>query len=98
MQRSQPPPVVVDGVHKRFEIPREQVNTLKERVLHPLRRSATDTLHALRGVSFAVEPGEFFGIVGRNGSGKSTLLKCLAGIYKADTGEIYMDGRVATFI
>ena len=42
--------------------------------------------------------GEFFGIVGRNGSGKSTLLKCLAGIYRADRGEIRMRGRLSTFI
>ncbi len=93
-----PPPVLVDRVHKRFEVPREQVSTLKERALHPLRRSQTDTLHALRGISFAVEPGEFFGIVGRNGSGKSTLLKCLAGIYGVDSGSIYINGRMSTFI
>jgi ABC-type polysaccharide/polyol phosphate transport system ATPase subunit len=98
MQGATPPPVVVDRVNKRFEIPREQVNTLKERVLHPWRRSAKDTLQALREVSFAVAPGEFFGIVGRNGSGKSTLLKCLAGIYGVDSGTIYVNGRVSTFI
>ena len=91
-------PVVVDGVHKSFEIPREQVSTLKERALHPLRRRNTDTLAALRGVSFAVQPGEFFGIVGRNGSGKSTLLKCLAGIYRVDRGSIYVNGPMSTFI
>src|SRR6266705_3410278 len=98
MQQSVVPPVLVDQACKRFEIPREQVSTLKERALHPFRRSATDTLHALRGVSFAVEPGEFFGIVGRNGSGKSTLLKCLAGIYGVDSGHIYVNGRTSTFI
>ena len=92
------PPVVVDRVDKRFEIPRERVSTLKERALHPLRRSAVDVLHALNNVSFAVAPGEFFGIVGRNGSGKSTLLKCLAGIYSVDSGSIYVNGRVSTFI
>ncbi len=92
------PPVVVDRVHKRFEIPRERVSTLKERALHPFRRSPTDTLYALRGVSFAVAPGEFFGIVGRNGSGKSTLLKCLAGIYGVDSGCIYVNGRMSAFI
>jgi ABC-type polysaccharide/polyol phosphate transport system ATPase subunit len=91
-------PILVDRVHKRFEIPREQISTLKERALHPFRRSARDTLHALRGVSFAVAPGEFFGIVGRNGSGKSTLLKCLAGIYGVDGGRIYINGRTSTFI
>jgi ABC-type polysaccharide/polyol phosphate transport system ATPase subunit len=98
MPHGSPPPIFVDQVHKRFEIPREQVSTLKERALHPFRRSATDTLQALRGVSFAVEPGEFFGIVGRNGSGKSTLLKCLAGIYGVDSGSIYVNGPMSTFI
>ena len=98
MREQAPPPVVVDRVHKRFEIPRERVSTLKERALHPFRRSPTDTLNALRGVSFAVAPGEFFGIVGRNGSGKSTLLKCLAGIYGVDSGNIYVNGRMSAFI
>ena len=98
MSEPGPPPVVVDGVHKRFEIPREQVSTLKERALHPFRRSPTDVLQALRGVSFSVPSGEFFGIVGRNGSGKSTLLKCLAGIYRVDAGQIYVNGRMSTFI
>jgi ABC-type polysaccharide/polyol phosphate transport system ATPase subunit len=96
---SQPVPAVhVDGVSKSFRIPREQVHTLKERVLHPFRRTGYDELRALRDVSFAVEPGEFFGIVGRNGSGKSTLLKCLAGIYRMDAGRIHVDGHMATFI
>jgi ABC-type polysaccharide/polyol phosphate transport system ATPase subunit len=92
------PAVVVDGVSKSFSIPREQVHTLKERALHPFRRSGHDRLEALQNVSFAVPHGEFFGIVGRNGSGKSTLLKCMAGIYGVDAGAIYVNGRVSTFI
>jgi ABC-type polysaccharide/polyol phosphate transport system ATPase subunit len=95
---ARPPAVHVEDVAKSFSIPRERVHTLKERVLHPLRRAAHDEFEALRGVSFTVEPGEFYGIVGRNGSGKSTLLKCLAGIYRTDRGAIYVDGRVSTFI
>jgi ABC-type polysaccharide/polyol phosphate transport system ATPase subunit len=63
-----------------------------------MKRTGYDRFRALREVSFAVQPGEFFGIVGRNGSGKSTLLKCLAGIYRTDGGEIYVDGRLSTFI
>jgi len=92
------PAVVVDGVSKSFRLPHERVHTLKERALHPLRRSGYDALRALRDVSFVVESGEFFGIVGRNGSGKSTLLKCLAGIYATDAGAIYVNGRMSTFI
>jgi ABC-type polysaccharide/polyol phosphate transport system ATPase subunit len=96
--RATAPAVVVDGVSKSFRLPHEKISTLKERVLHPLRRSGYERFQALDDVTFAVEPGEFFGIVGRNGSGKSTLLKCLAGIYKADSGAIYLNGRVSTFI
>ncbi|HEY6890951.1 MAG TPA: ABC transporter ATP-binding protein [Solirubrobacter sp.] len=92
------PAVAVRGVSKTFELPQERVQTLKERALHPLRRTRTDTLRALRDVSVDVQRGEFFGIVGRNGSGKSTLLKCLAGIYKADRGDIYLNGRLSAFI
>jgi ABC-type polysaccharide/polyol phosphate transport system ATPase subunit len=92
------PAVVVDGVHKDFRIPEEQVHTLKERVLHPLRRPTHNQFRVLRDVSFDVQKGEFFGIVGRNGSGKSTLLKCMAGIYGVDQGKMFVDGRVSTFI
>ncbi len=92
------PALAAEGVHKHFKIPEERSHTLKERALHPLRRSRHEDLYALKDISFAVAPGEFFGIVGRNGSGKSTLLKCLAGIYGVDAGRIWCNGRMSTFI
>jgi len=92
------PAVQVDGLDKTFRLPQERIHTLKERALHPLRRTRYQQLTALRGVSFSVDQGEFFGIVGRNGSGKSTLLKLIAGIYGADSGTIRLRGRMSPFI
>ena len=92
------PAIVVEGVSKSFLRPHEQMHTFKERALHPFRGRSFDRLDAVRDVSFAVEQGEFFGIVGRNGSGKSTLLKLIAGIYQASSGEIWVNGRMSTFI
>jgi ABC-type polysaccharide/polyol phosphate transport system ATPase subunit len=92
------PAIVVEDVHKAFSRPKEQAHTFKERALHPFRRTERDAFEALRGVSFEVAGGEFFGVVGRNGSGKSTLLKCMAGIYGIDSGEVLVDGRLSTFI
>jgi ABC-type polysaccharide/polyol phosphate transport system ATPase subunit len=92
------PAIVVDRVSKRFRVPHERYFTLKERALHAFRRTRYEALEGLHDVSFAVRPGEFFGVVGRNGSGKSTLLKCLAGIYAADAGEIEVVGRLSPFI
>ena len=91
------PAVVARAVTKTFHIPEEQRHTLKERVLHPRQKVRSRDFHALRDVSFEVNPGEFFGIVGRNGSGKSTLLKCIAGIYHAE-GQIWRRGRMSTMI
>ena len=93
-------PVVIEasGVQKRFKVPDQRIDSLRERVTHPLRRVSSRELEALRDVSFAVRRGEFFGIVGRNGSGKSSLLKILASIYRADRGRVRMAGRVAPFI
>src|SRR5215218_8083597 len=98
MNAAEAPALVVDGVVKRFRIPGERVMTLKERALHPLRKTPWHELTAVDGVSFSVAPGEFFAVVGRNGSGKSTLLKCMAGIYRVDGGQIYVNGSLSTFI
>ena len=47
---------------------------------------------ALRGVSFDVQPGERFGIVGESGCGKSTLLRILAGLDQPTAGEVHIEG------
>ena len=49
--------------------------------------------HALQNVSFQLRKGEILSVMGENGAGKSTLMKIIAGAYKNDTGEIYLDGK-----
>jgi ABC-type polysaccharide/polyol phosphate transport system ATPase subunit len=93
-----PPAIVVEHLHKTFRLPHRRYSTLKERALHPFSSRTFDELRAVDDVSFDVGHGEFFGIVGRNGSGKSTLLKCLAGIYRADSGTLSLEGRLSPFI
>ncbi|MFU0824626.1 galactose/methyl galactoside ABC transporter ATP-binding protein MglA [Clostridium sp.] len=52
---------------------------------------------ALDKVQLKVRPGTVHALVGENGAGKSTLMKCLFGIYNADEGEIYLDGKKVKF-
>lgn len=51
---------------------------------------------ALDKVSLRVNKGEVLGLVGENGAGKSTLMKILSGVYRADEGEIFIEGKKAT--
>ena len=51
---------------------------------------------ALDGVDFDVSAGEIVALVGENGAGKSTLMKILAGIHRADSGEVRIDGMPVT--
>jgi ABC-type polysaccharide/polyol phosphate transport system ATPase subunit len=90
--------IEVEDLHKAFRIPSRRIETLKERVLHPFTPLEYATLDALRGISFHVRAGEFFGVAGRNGSGKTTLLKLIASIYRADRGRIRLAGTLAPFI
>lgn len=50
----------------------------------------TEVLH---GISLEVPPGEIHGLIGENSAGKTTLIKCATGVYKADKGEILLDGE-----
>ena len=52
-------------------------------------------IKVLDEVNFIVEPGEVHALAGENGAGKSTLMKILQGVYKMDSGEIQIAGKVA---
>lgn len=55
--------------------------------------SSRGTLHALREVSFDIEEGEFFGLLGPNGAGKTTLISILAGLARASSGRVAVQGH-----
>src|SRR5205085_5218492 len=74
--------------------------TLKNLVTRRRKRagSTVEEFHALRDVTFDVEPGDRVGIIGRNGAGKSTLLKILSRITEPTTGRVRIRGRVASLL
>ena len=53
-------------------------------------------IKAVDKVSVDLYPGEVVGLLGHNGAGKSTLIKCLSGAYKADAGEVFINGKKVT--
>jgi len=59
---------------------------------------ADEVVAAVDDVSFVVEKGETFGLVGENGSGKSTILKMVAGIAKPSAGRLSVQGKVSALI
>ena len=59
-------------------------------------RKAYAGVHALDGVSFAVEAGSITGLIGPNGSGKSTAIDCISGFQKLDGGEVVLAGADIT--
>ena len=89
----------VKNVSKSFRLPTEQANGIKQAFINRVRgvKGYTEQ-RVLKDISFTVEEGDFFGIVGRNGSGKSTLLKLISQIYVPDSGEITVNGKLVPFI
>jgi D-xylose transport system ATP-binding protein len=53
-------------------------------------------VHAVEDATISLYPGEVVGLVGGNGAGKSTLMKVLSGAYRADSGQIFINGKQAT--
>lgn len=91
--------VIVQDIKKSFRIPLEGSSGIKQKLINHLKgRSGYRDFTPLNGVSFQVNKGDFFGIVGRNGSGKSTLLKTIAGIYTPNNGSVRVNGTLVPFI
>lgn len=89
--------IELNGVWKRYLL--GQARTAGDVIRGLLgRRNERGKLWALQDVSFAVEPGETLGIIGRNGAGKTTILKLLSRITRATKGEVKTRGRLACLI
>ncbi|MDW8198075.1 MAG: ABC transporter ATP-binding protein [Gemmataceae bacterium] len=96
------PAIRVTNVSKRFRLGSGGGSALNltERLLSVVRRrpETRSEFWALRDISFAVQPGETIGIIGRNGAGKSTLLKVLARIVEPSEGRVELRGRVGSLL
>lgn len=82
---------VID-LHKVYERPRKAPGL--RAALRAFARPEKERVHALRGISFALGPGEILGYIGPNGAGKTTTLKILAGVLYPSTGQVSVLGHV----
>ncbi|WP_373712726.1 ABC transporter ATP-binding protein [Streptococcus sp.] len=91
--------VKVDHVSKFFKLPTEATQSLRTSLVNRFKGiKGYKEQHVLKDISFEVEEGDFFGIVGRNGSGKSTLLKIISQIYVPEKGSVTVNGKLVSFI
>lgn len=91
--------VKVDHATVRFNMASEKIDNLKEYFVKLLQRKLMfQEFLALKDVSFTIQKGESWGIIGTNGSGKSTLLKLICGILKPYKGSVECRGRIAPLI
>lgn len=97
-----PNQISVQNLSKRFLVPHQRRTTLKESFVEVIKNLIKKETHeeffALKDINLHIKQGEFIGIIGPNGSGKSTLLKLLAGIYKAESGQVNINGRIAPLL
>lgn len=91
--------IEVKNVSMRFNMAKEKHESLKEYFLAAVQgKLQFEEFYALRDVSFNVEKGDFYGLIGLNGSGKSTLLKIISGVFKPSAGSTVVHGTIAPLI
>ena len=91
--------IEVKNVSMRFNMAKEKHESLKEYFLAAVQgKLQFEEFYALRDVSFNVEKGDFYGLIGLNGSGKSSLLKIISGVFKPSAGSTVVHGTIAPLI
>lgn len=89
--------IEVANVTKSFKVYQEGGQSAKERLIRA-GRNPHIVFKALDDVSFEVQQGETFALLGHNGSGKSTMLKCIAGTLRPSSGRVVSRGRLAALL
>jgi len=93
------PILQVQNVSMYFKHTKQKITSLKEYLIKRIKNQIElNEFIALQDISFDVNRGELFGIIGLNGAGKSTLLKIIAGILKPTSGKVIRKGTVAPLI
>lgn len=91
--------IKVRNISKAFRLPVSKAKTFRSLVFDRLNgKKGYVVRDVLKDVSFDIQKGDFFGILGKNGSGKSTLLKLIAEVYTPDSGYIEVNGELVSFI
>ncbi|HSD39907.1 MAG TPA: ABC transporter ATP-binding protein [Rhodocyclaceae bacterium] len=91
--------IVIDvkGVSKSYGVFGSPARRMAALFFKRLADSSGDFV-ALKPLSFQIQQGSFFGIIGQNGSGKSTLLQIIAGIVSPNSGDVKVRGRIAALL
>lgn len=89
--------ISVRNVGKVYNLYDKPIDRLKETMLFS-KKTYHREYNALKNVSFSVNKGETFGIIGTNGAGKSTLLKLITGVAKPTMGEITVNGKISALL
>ena len=91
--------IIVQNVSMMFNLSKNRTTSLKEYVIKAFKRQLFyEKFWALTDVSFTVQKGEVFGVLGFNGAGKSTLLKIIARVFRPTLGSVTVNGNLAPLL
>ncbi len=89
--------IKVNNLTKVYKLYEKPIDRLKE-ALNPFGKKYHKDFYALKNVSFKVKKGETVGIIGKNGAGKSTLLKIITGVLTPTSGNVEVNGKIASLL